>query len=84
MSKKTSLADALYKVSGKEKPSILNNLSKSQLSPRAGKKVISGHFDPEVNRQLKQIALDRNTTIQALLSESLNDFFVKYNLKPIA
>jgi hypothetical protein len=45
---------------------------------RIGKKSIGGHFDPTVSRQLKQIVLDENTTVQALLLEALNDLFVKH------
>lgn len=51
---------------------------------RQGKKAITGYFDPAVSRQLKQLALDRNTTVQALLSEALNDLFTKYGKNPLA
>ncbi len=51
---------------------------------RRGKKAITGHFDPAVGKQLKQLALDRNTTVQALLQEALNDLLSKYGRLPLA
>lgn len=47
---------------------------------RAGKRVIAGHFDPAVSWQLKKLALDKNTTVQGLLEEGINDLFEKYHL----
>lgn len=47
---------------------------------RAGKKLIAGHFAPEVSWQLKKLALDRETTVQSLLEESIVDLFEKYHL----
>ena len=74
-----------------KKPHLKSALDKSaglkkvpQPSSRQGKKAITGHFDPAVSRQLKQIALDNDTTVQALLGEALNDLFVKYKQNPIA
>ncbi len=43
-----------------------------------------GHSDRAVSHQLKQMALDQDTTVQNLLTEALNDFFEKYNKKQIA
>ena len=51
---------------------------------RQGKKAITGHFDPAVSRQLRQLALDNNTTVQALLAEALNELFIKHHRNPIA
>ncbi len=51
---------------------------------RRGRKAIMGHFDPAVSRQLKQIGLDNDTTMQDLLSEALNDLFAKHGKPPIA
>ena len=59
--------------------------SKPELPPsRQGKKAIAGHFDPAVSKQLKQLALEEDTTVQALLAEALNDLFEKYDKKAIA
>ena len=51
---------------------------------RAGKKPITGFFDPQVSRQIKKVALDKDKTMQELLQEALNDLFRKYDLPPIA
>jgi hypothetical protein len=92
-SKRLGLAAALQEASGKKPISHSILIDSSQLTEREtkgqppsrmGKKIVSGHFEPAVVRQLKQIALDRDTTIQGLLAEALNDLFMKYNQKPIA
>ena len=49
---------------------------------RVGKKIISGHFEPATARQLKQLALDNQTSVQALLAEALDLLFAKYDGKP--
>ena len=51
---------------------------------RQGKKMISGHFDKDVHRQLKMLALEQETSIQALLSQALNALFERNNMPPIA
>ena len=51
---------------------------------RQGKKVIQGHFDKDVHRQLKMLALEKDTSIQGLLSEALNALFERNNKPPIA
>ena len=50
---------------------------------RAGKVSIAGHFAPEVRRQLKRLAANADTTVQALLGEALNDLFAKHRLPEI-
>jgi len=51
---------------------------------RAGKKPVTGFFDPEVSKQIKKLALDKDKTMQEILQEALNDLFRKYDLPPIA
>lgn len=46
---------------------------------RVGKKMVSAWVDPHVSMRLKQIALDNNTTVQALFGEAINDLFEKYD-----
>jgi len=89
--KKTNLSAALHEASGKKPiPTLVTNdipatPQQSELPPsRQGKKIISGYFDPAVARQLKQLALDNDATVQSLLTEALNDLFVKHNKKPFA
>lgn len=45
---------------------------------RDGKSNVTGYFDPLVKRQLRILAAEQDTTIQALLGEALNDLFAKY------
>ena len=42
---------------------------------RRGTKHIGEYFSPDVSRQLRQIALDENMSVQALLGESLDMLF---------
>ncbi len=97
MVKKTNLASALQNASGKtsinqpvtisERKTTPISVKKSSINTppsRQGKKAITGFFDPIVSRQLKQLALDEDKTVQSLVSEALNDLFIKHNHKPIA
>ena len=51
---------------------------------RVGKVSVTGYFAPAVRRQLRRLAADGDTTIQALLGEALNDLFAKHGLPEIA
>ena len=90
MPKNPSLAEALRQVKAKDPEpepagTITSGISTPGVPPsRQGKKAITGHFDPAVSQQLKRLALDRQTTVQALLAEALNDIFEKHHCKPIA
>lgn len=44
---------------------------------REGRRLIAGHFDPKVAKQLKLLAAEEETTVQHLLEEALNLLFVK-------
>jgi len=44
---------------------------------RDGRRLIAGHFDPKVAKQLKLLAAEEETTVQALLEEALNLLFIK-------
>ena len=55
----------------------------STQASRAVKASVTGYFAPEVRRQLRRLAADRDTTIQALLGEALNDLFAKHGLPEI-
>ena len=94
--KRSSLSAALSEASGRTaepvpSPDAQRSLEAAPSAPptpvpqsRQGKKAITGHFDPAVSRQLKQLALDRQTTVQALLAEALNDLFEKHGRNPLA
>ncbi len=51
---------------------------------RVGKRSISGHVSPEVQKQLRRLAVDLDRTHQSLLDEALNDLFRKHHLSAIA
>lgn len=44
---------------------------------REGRRLIAGHFDPKVAKQLKLLAAEEETTVQSLLEEALDLLFVK-------
>ena len=44
---------------------------------RDNRKFVGGHFPPNVGKQLRMIAVEDDTTVQALLEEALNLLFVK-------
>jgi hypothetical protein len=94
MSKKANLVTALHEASGKKPASFASTIhpdppaattaASEKPQSRVGKKVIAGHFDPAVIRQIKILAVNQDSSIQALLTEAMNDLFEKHNLKPIA
>lgn len=51
---------------------------------RDGKRFIGGHFDPAVGKQLRIIAAEDDTTVQALLEEALDLLFLKKGRQKIA
>jgi hypothetical protein len=57
---------------------------RSSRPDRAGKRLIGGYFDMPVSQQLRILAAERNTTLQELLRESLNDLFQKHGKSRIA
>ena len=95
MSNKPSLAEALkpldrapataLKAEPKPKPKETRPRKASTPPSRAGKKALIGYFDPDVSKQLKQMALDHDRdSVQDLLREALNDLFQKYKKPTIA
>ncbi len=58
---------------------------KAPLPPsRQGKKALTGYFDPAVLKQIKMMAAAEETTIQALMTEAINDLFKKHGKPHIA
>lgn len=64
--------------------------SMAQGEPKQGRpdregKRLTGFFIPDAAKiQLKEMAIHDRTTIQAILSEALNDYFRKHGKPPIA
>jgi hypothetical protein len=44
---------------------------------REGRRLIAGHFDPKIAKQLKLLAAEEETTVQSLLEQALELLFVK-------
>lgn len=64
--------------------SIAPSPSRYPVAPsRAGKRVLSGYFAPEVAKQMHLLSVERDTTVQALLEEALNDLFRKHGKSAI-
>lgn len=86
MTKKPSLTAALQAVSGQnQKENVEKSHEGQSVRPsRQGKKGIIGYFDPAVSKQLRQIALDEESSVQELLREAVNDLFQKRGKPPIA
>lgn len=42
---------------------------------RIGKKILAGYYSPELIKELKKIALEEDTTAQALLGEAIDLLF---------
>jgi len=45
---------------------------------RIGKGNVTGYYPPAVKKQLRFMAAERDTNIQDLVAEALNDLFAKY------
>lgn len=54
----------------------------SRAPARVGKKAVSGYFSPELSQALHLLALERNTSLQAVLGEALDDLLRKYGKHP--
>lgn len=51
---------------------------------RVGKKKVTAALDPAAHKQLKGLAVERDATTEALLTEAINDLFKKHGKPPIA
>ena len=62
----------------------LQKVQKQKTPKKTERRLIGGHFAPEVQQQVRVIAAEQDTTIQALLTEALNDLFEKRGYPRIA
>ncbi len=53
-------------------------------SSRTGKKAAPFWMPAAAKKQLDYLTIEQDTTLQALLTEALNDLFKKYGKQPIA
>ena len=63
-------------------PSGESSTSVGQAATRAGKKAVSGYFSREMSRALHMLALERETSLQALMGEAFDDLLRKYGKHP--
>jgi hypothetical protein len=71
-------------VETEREPQADNASLRSRAPVRVGRRQIAGWFAPEVARQLHMIALEGDTTLQAIMAEAFNDVFTKRGKPPIA
>src|ERR1700693_722149 len=89
--KRPSLAESLQRAARQELPPPVTSASESARSrlaaspaegfyaaTRAGKKKVTATLDPAMHKQLKGLAVERDTTTEALLVEAITDLFAKH------
>jgi hypothetical protein len=83
--KQPDLADAIRQLSNRPTPLPPTGKTSpaSARKDRQGLRTIAGHFPQEVSKAVKQLALDRDLTVQLLLAEAINDLFRKHKLPPL-
>jgi hypothetical protein len=95
--KRPSLAESLQRAARQELPPPVTSVSESARSrpaakpaegfyaaTRAGKKKVTATLDPAMHKQLKGLAVERDTTTEALLVEAITDLFAKHGKQSIA
>lgn len=86
MAKRPSLFQSKAAAAEDAAPAPPVNENQRHMSPdtrppsRAGKRVLSVYLDPLAWKQLRQLALDTDTTTQALGEEAVNLLFTKHGL----
>jgi len=68
----------------KARSKFLNTGSPHDRPSRKGTKHIGGHFQPEVSKQLRKIALEEDSSVQRLLAEAIDMIFHSRQLPTIA
>ena len=87
--KQLALGDVIAAAGSKRRtapptPPVLQPVATSETGARAGTRLVGGHFPPEVSWQLRALAVERRSTVQALLGEALNSLFAAYGRPEIA
>jgi hypothetical protein len=62
----------------------LGKAKTAQTSALVAARGILTRINPEGLKALRQLALDRDTTVQALMIEAANDLLRKYRRRPVA
>lgn len=84
MTKRPSLFTAKNTALAEVLPEVLDDLPTKTGTPkqpsRVGKRVLTIYIDPLAWKQLRQLALDEDTTTQALGEEAINLLFAKHGI----
>jgi hypothetical protein len=85
MTKRGKLGDALLRAASDEpaKDTVVDDAARPR-KRKTGKVLVGALFDPAVRRQLKVLEAETDQNLQEVLSEAINDLFVKYRKNPIA
>jgi hypothetical protein len=67
----------------KRKAAKQSSAATLNITPRT-RVLVAGHFQPAVQKQLRMMAAEQSTTVQALLTEALNMLFAKHRKPEIA
>lgn len=69
----------------KPKPVIVAPQPIADAAPKArdGKTMIAGYFSPQMAKAVKLLAVERDTTVQALIGEGLDAILHKYGKHPM-
>ena len=91
MSKRPSLAETMRQVATVPVVASLTSAAPAQVASQApnreqgfyaatrvGKKKVTASLAPTDHKRLRQLALERDATTEALLNEAINDLFAKY------
>jgi antitoxin-like ribbon-helix-helix protein len=57
------------------------DLRRFHAATREGKKKVTGNLPPSTHKLLKALAVERETTTEALLAEAILDLLTKYNVR---
>ena len=82
-----ALNDVTPTKKGPEKPTTATpqrrttTTTKPKAQSRTNTVLIAGHFPPQIAKQLRFLAVEEETTNQALLEEALHLLFLKKNVK---
>lgn len=84
---KSAFGDAVTKTLKKPEdpaPAPPKEPAKASKSSRDGKVLVGAWINPEAHKQLKRLAVDKDTNIQTLVVEAINRTFQEHGLREIA
>jgi hypothetical protein len=65
-----------------EAAAVIEGAAPARTPARVGKKAVSGYYSLELSRALNMLALEEDTSLQALLGEAIDDLLRKYGRHP--